>query len=257
MSAATVRTELGNGVFRVILARPDRRNALDDRLVADLSTALETAERDRDARVLVLMADGRDFCAGADLAQTLRNATTAGPLDNLADAARLGALFIAIRRSPKVVIAAVQGRALAGGAGLATACDLVLATDEAEFGYPEIKLGLVPAMVGAILRRVVGEKVAFELLARGARLSAGEALRLGLVNQVFPAAGFADEVDRYARELASHSPDALQLIKRLLYGQDCLPFEDAIGRGAEINVLARSTADARAGMEAFINRKPR
>jgi methylglutaconyl-CoA hydratase len=142
---------------------------------------------------------------------------------------------MAMRRLDKVLLATVRGRALAGGAGLATACDIVLAADDAEFGYPEVRLGLVPAMVGAMLRRTVGEKAAFELLARGERIGAVEARRLGLVTRVVPAA-------------------ALTLIKRLFYGQDGLSVEDAIGRGAEVNALTWGTADARAGITRFLGR---
>src|SRR5690606_3414025 len=130
---------------------------------------------------------------------------------------------------------------LAGGAGLANACDIVLAADDAKLGYPEVHHGLVPAMVGAILRRSMGEKLAFELLARGHPIDAAEAARLGLVTRIFPAAEMPQRVTEYATEMASKSQSALTLIKRLFYGQDGLSFEEGIGRGAEVNVLARGT----------------
>ena len=152
-------------------------------------------------------------------------------------------------------IAAVHGHALAGGAGLATACDLVLAREDAVFGYPEVHLGFVPAMVMALLRRAVGEKVAFELVVRGERIGAGEALGLGLVNRVIPAAEWDDAVTAYASEIAKLSRTAVPLIKRLLYGMDGMAFEDAIARGAEVNVLARMTPDTRAGVRRFLDRK--
>jgi enoyl-CoA hydratase/carnithine racemase len=251
-----VRIERDGAVLVATLARPERRNALDDALVDAIKEAVLAAEADPSVNLILLEADGPDFCAGADLEQTIRNATTNGPLENLADAARLGDLFIRIRRLGKVVIAAVHGRALAGGAGLSLACDLVLAADTAEFGYPEVRHGLVPAMVGGILRRSVGEKIGFELLARGGRFTAMEALRLGLANRVFPADRFRDEARAYAREIAALSASALRLTKRLFYGQDNLSFEDAIGRGAEINVLARSTEDAKKGIERFLAPRP-
>jgi len=239
-------------VGEVALARPERRNALDDQLVAQLGAALRAAEQDPEVKVILLRAEGPDFCAGADLEQTIRNVTQSGPVENLADAARLGDLFITMRRLERPIVAAVHGRALAGGAGLALACDLVVAAESGELGYPEVHHGLVPAMVGAILRRSVGEKVAFELLAQGRRLSAGEAQRLGMVNRVLPDERFLEEARRYARELAALSGSALRLIKRLLYGQDNLSFEDAIGRGAEVNAIARATPDARRGIERFL-----
>ena len=226
-------------VGTLTLNRPEKRNALDDALVAALTRALRGFERNDDVRVVLLRAAGPDFCAGADLQQTARHATELDSVGNLADAALLGTLFITMRRLKLPIVAAVQGRALAGGAGLAMGCDLVLIHETAELGYPEVHKGLVPAMVGAILRRNVGEKVAFELLARGGRIGAAEALRLGLVNRVLPAATFDADVEQYVSELAAAPRDTLMLIKRLFYGVDNIAFEDAIGRGAEINILAR------------------
>jgi len=255
MSTTSIRTRTADGVHRITLARSDRRNALDDQLVGELHTELRRAEPDPAVRVIVIDADPPDFCAGADLAQTLSQATTATPLENLANAKRLGDLFVAMRRLDKVIVAAVRGRALAGGAGLATACDIVIAADDAELGYPEVHLGLVPAMVGAMLRRAAGEKAAFELLASGDRISAGEAHRLGLVTRVVPAAELDARVAAYAAELVRRSTSALTLIKRLFYGQDGLSFEEAIARGAEVNVLARSTPEAREGVARFLERR--
>ena len=255
MAASSIASRLEGGVLRITLSRPERRNALDDRIVGDLHAELLRANADDAVRVIVLEGAGPDFCAGADLEQTLAQTTSLGPLENLASARRLGDLLIAIRRLDKVVIAAVTGRALAGGAGLATACDIVLASADAELGYPEVHHGLVPAMVGAILRRAVGEKAAFELLARGHRIGAEEALRMGLVTRVVPAAELGAFVTGYAADLASRPVGALALIKRLYYGQDGLAFEEAIGRGAEVNVLARSTPEARAGIARFLDRR--
>jgi methylglutaconyl-CoA hydratase len=136
----------------------------------------------------------------------------------------------------------LSGSNARGGAGVAAACDLVIAGESAQLGYPEVELGLVPAMVGALLRRTVGEKVAFELLATGLRVGAAEAKRLGLVNHILPDAGLAAGSLAIARDLARCPHSALHLTKRLLYGLDGLGFEEAIGRGAEINVLARRSA---------------
>ena len=176
-------------------------------------------------------------------------------LQNLHDAHALGELFVRMRRATKPIVAAVRGSALAGGAGLAGACDIVLASDDAVFGYPEVHLGFVPAMVMALLRRAVGEKVAFELVACGDRIPAAEAHRIGLVNRIFPANRFDQEARAFAVELAQRSVSALHLTKRLLYGMDNVAFEDAIARGAEINALARSTDDCRAGVRRFLERR--
>src|SRR5690606_12989405 len=148
-----------------------------------------------DVRVLLLRGAGRDFCAGADLAALHRIAQGGGPIENLQDATSLGQLFISMRRCRCIIVGAVQGNAIAGGAGLATACDIILAADAAVFGYPEVNLGFVPAMVMALLRRTLGEKLALELVVRGERISAAEAARIGLVNRVFPAEHFDTAVE--------------------------------------------------------------
>ncbi|HEX6937854.1 MAG TPA: enoyl-CoA hydratase-related protein [Longimicrobiales bacterium] len=244
-----------DGLALVTLNRPEKRNALDDRTVAELHAAFDRADRDGDARVVLLRGAGPDFCAGADLAQLERIAAGTGPLENLDDAAALGDLLIRMRRLSRPIVAAVHGHAFAGGAGLATACDLVIASDDARFGYPEVHLGFVPAMVMALLRRACGEKIAFELVARGERIDAHEAHRLGIVNRVLPAATFEADALEYARELAARSPSALRLIKRLFYGIDGASFEESIARGAEVNVLARMTEDTRAGVRRFLERK--
>jgi methylglutaconyl-CoA hydratase len=251
---ARVTVNRDGAVATITLNRPEKRNALDTAMVDAISTALHELDRDGDVRVIVITGAGADFCAGADLAALERIAAGAGPIDNLEDAQQLGRLFIDMRRATKPIVAAVRGNAIAGGAGLATACDIVLAADGAVFGYPEVHLGFVPAMVMALLRRAVGEKIAFELVARGERIGADEAHRLGLVNRVYAADTFADDVVDYTTSLAQRSGSAVHLSKRLLYGMDGLSFEEAIARGAEVNALARTTDDCRAGVRAFLDR---
>lgn len=245
------------GVAVLTLNRPDKRNALDDRTVVELREAVECAEEDERVRVLLLRGAGPDFCAGADLAQLEKIAAGAGALENLDDATALGELLVRMRRLSKPIVAAVHGHAFAGGAGLATACDLVVAAEDAAFGYPEVHLGFVPAMVMALLRRACGEKVAFELVARGDRIDAAEAHRVGLVNRLFAAETFEADSLEYARELGRRSPSALRLSKRLFYGIDGASIEEAIARGAEINVLARMTEDTREGVRRFLERRAR
>jgi len=171
-----------------------------------------------------------------------------------AGAMRLGSVFIAMRALPKPVVAVVRGRALAGGCGLATACDLVLAHEDATFGYPEVRRGFVPAMVMAMLRRAVGEKTAFDLVATGRLLSAEEARQLGLVARVFPAASFEQDSRALLGELAGASASALGLIKRQLYEIDGRSFEEAIALGAKVNAVARSTPDFREAVGQFLNK---
>lgn len=255
MSADRVHYQAGGAIARLTLDRPDKRNALDAETVADLGRAIARAEADADVRVILLRGRGPDFCAGADLAALQRIAQGADPIANLEDAAALGDLFIRMRRCRCIIVAAVQGNAIAGGAGLATACDIILAADDAVFGYPEVNLGFVPAMVMALLRRTLGEKLALELVARGERITAAEAARIGLVNRVFPAAHFDAAVEEWLAGLAARSASALQLTKRLFYGMDALSFEEAIARGAEVNALARLTPDCQDGVRRFLERQ--
>ncbi|HUG39004.1 MAG TPA: enoyl-CoA hydratase-related protein [Longimicrobiales bacterium] len=254
MPAPTLRATTDAGVRTLTLARPEKRNALNDALISELTRQLADAATAEDVRVILLRGDGPDFCAGADLEAMERMAAEADPARNLADAGALGSLLIAMRRHPRPILAAVHGHALAGGAGLATACDIVLAREDASFGYPEVHLGFVPAMVMALLRRSVGEKIAFELVVRGDRIGAGEALGLGLVNRVLPEQEWDEGVRAYAHEIASRSASAVSLIKRLLYGMDAVSFEEAIARGAEVNVLARLSSDTREGLRRFLER---
>lgn len=247
-----IRYQTDAGLAILALNRPEKRNALDDLTIAELRQALQKAELDDEVRVILLRGEGPAFCAGADLAQLERIAAGAGPLENLRDATSLGDVLLLMRRMAKPIIAAVHGHTFAGGAGLATACDLVIARDDTTFGYPEVHLGFVPAMVMALLRRICGEKAAFEIVARGDRIHAEEAQRLGLVNRIYPAPSFEQDALEYARELTARSPSALTLIKRLFYGIDGASIEEAIARGAEVNVLARMTEDTRAGVQRFL-----
>src|SRR5215207_379916 len=163
------------GSIRILtLNRPEKRNALNAALVEALKGALRAADASEDLRAIVIRGAGKDFCSGADL-ESLRKISESSYEENLEDARSLAALFAMIRRVKVPVIAAVHGRALAGGCGLATACDLVIATRSARFGYPEVRIGFVPAMVAAILRRNLSEKRAFELATHGFEFSAAEA----------------------------------------------------------------------------------
>lgn len=243
----------GDGVAVVTLNRPEKRNALDDATIAGLKSSFERAASDSGVRVIVVRSAGEDFCAGADLS-ALRKIAEGSVLDNREDARQLMDLFLLMRRIPKPVVAAVRGRALAGGAGLATACDLVLASRSSQFGYPEVKIGFVPAMVMAILRRSVSEKLAFELIARGEPVSAERAAEIGLVNRVFDDDAFEEEVAAYVAGLAAGSASAVALSKYLLYQIDGMTFETAISAGADLNAIARLTDDCRSGIARFLKK---
>jgi methylglutaconyl-CoA hydratase len=243
-----------DGGIRVLtLNRPEKRNALNDALVAALKDALRGADADPNVRCVLIRGAGKDFCSGADLA-SIQKIATASYEENLDDAQRLGELFELIRQVRVPVIAAVHGRALAGGCGLATACDLVLASRSARFGYPEVKIGFVPAMVAAILRRNLGEKKSFELLTQGFEYSAAEGLDLGLVNAVFDDESFETEVGGYASRYSETSASAVAMTKRLIYDIDALPIADAIALGAETNARARMTDDCKKGIARFLEK---
>src|SRR5215831_1921086 len=215
----TVLYEAAGGIARLTLNRAEKRNALNDELIAALKESITRAGKDEAVSTILIAAAGADFCSGADLS-ALQKISTASVEENLADARSLMELLILIRSTRQPVIAAVKGRALAGGCGLASACDIVLAARSARFGYPEVKIGFVPAMVMAILRRNVSEKVAFEMIVRGETFTAERAAETGLVTRVLDDTGFEDAVREYMRGLTATSASAVALSKYLLYQID-------------------------------------
>jgi methylglutaconyl-CoA hydratase len=253
MSNSLLLRDRSRGILTLTLNRPDKRNALSASLIDEFAAAIAEADLDAEVRVVCVRGAGKDFCAGADLAELLTSANRALE-ENEEDAMRLGRLFLAFRALPKPVVAVVQGRALAGGAGLATACDIVLAADTASFGYPEILRGFVPAMVMTMLRRLVGERVAFDLIATGRVIGASHALELGLVSRVVQEPALQNEAEALLSALAASSPSALAFSKQLLYAQDGLPFAEGIALGARVNAAARATPDFRTAIAAFLDR---
>ena len=245
--------EVHAGVAAITMNRPEKRNAIDGRLILDLKAALAEARSNADVRIVTLTGAGRDFCSGADLSE-LERRRDAGVMANLQDASALADLFLDMRRHPKLIIAVVRGRALAGGCGLATACDLVLAAKSASFGYPEVNIGFVPAIVLAILRRAVPEKIALELITTGTPISAGRARELGIINQVYEDEQFEEMCGSYVKKYVNRPAAALTLCKGLLYHTDALPFSAAVEAGVHMNALARMTEDCRAGVDRFLQK---
>lgn len=235
----------------ITLNRPEKRNALNDALINGIKEALREADQSETVRVVVLTGAGADFCSGADLS-ALQKISESSIIENLEDARSLAELFMLIRAVRAPVVAAVRGRALAGGCGLASACDMVLAARSARFGYPETKIGFVPAMVAAILRRNVSEKRAFELLTRGAEMSAHEAERFGLVNHVFDDQTFERDVENFIVGFERTSRSAVMLTKRLFYRTDAMTFDAAIEAGVDANTIARMTEDCQNGIKRFL-----
>ena len=245
--------QVDGAVARITLNRPEKRNALNEALVAGLKNALQQANANDAVRVVVISGAGQDFCSGADLA-ALQEISEASAAENAEDARSLMELFTLMRQVTVPIIAAVRGKALAGGCGLASACDLLLASTNARFGYPEVKIGFVPAMVMAILRRNVSEKRAFELLTRGAEIGAEEAKELGLVNQILTDENFESEVTAYARGFEKLSKSAIALTKTLLYQTDGMAFGEALETGVDVNVIARMTEDCQKGIARFLKK---
>jgi methylglutaconyl-CoA hydratase len=236
-----------------MLNRPDKRNALSSALVEALHGALDSADLDAEVRVVLLTGAGKDFCAGADLEELLASADAPAEA-NEATALRLGSLFTRMRSLPKPVVAVVRGRALAGGAGLMTACDVVIASEGCRVGYPEVLRGFVPAMVMSTLRRQVGEKAALDLALTGRLLGAEEARRAGLVSRVVPEDALEREGRDLAQLLAGAPASALALTKQLFYQLDGQSVEQGIALGARVNALARRTPEFRKAIEQFLAR---
>ena len=250
---AEILIENNDSIRIITLNRPEKRNALNDELIAALKDALREADGDESVRAIVIRGAGKDFCSGADLS-ALQKIATASYEENIEDARLLAELFALIRSVRVPVIAAVQGRALAGGCGLASACDLIVASESARFGYPEVKIGFVPAMVAAILRRNLGEKKSFELLTQGFEFTAPEALTLGLINRVGPDDKLADAVMDVASVYTKVSGSAVAMTKKLLYEIDGMEFSEAVEKGVMVNAEARMTDDCRRGIAKFLEK---
>ena len=251
--SAPLHTAREGGVLTLTLNRPDKRNALSAALIDALHVALDSADLDAEVRVVMLAGAGKDFCAGADLEELLASADAPAEA-NEAAALRLGTLFTRMRSLPKPVVSAVRGRALAGGAGLMTACDVVLASEGAQVGYPEVLRGFVPAMAMTTLRRHVGEKTALDLVLTGRLLGAEEARHAGLVSRVVPDGALDQEVRDLARLLAGAPPSALALTKQLFYQLDGQSVEQGVVLGARVNALARQTPEFREAIGRFLSR---
>ncbi|MBA2705276.1 MAG: enoyl-CoA hydratase/isomerase family protein [Blastocatellia bacterium] len=241
-------------IATLTLNRPEKRNALNDAMIEQLKSSLRKANDAAAIKAIIITGAGSDFCSGADLS-ALQKISDSSVDENVEDARSLLELFTLIRAVTVPVIAAVRGRALAGGCGLASACDLVLASANARFGYPEVKIGFVPAMVTAILRRNISEKRAFELLTHRSEIDAQSAQEFGLVNQVFREEDFETEVSAYAGKFETLSRSAVSLTKTLLYQIDGLAFGDALALGLDVNVIARLTEDCQKGVARFLKKE--
>lgn len=247
--------EATRGAVRILtLNRPESRNALNGELVEALTGAVLRAAREAEIRTLVLTGSGRSFCAGADL-KSLQSLQEATPESNAEDGLRLLGLYRSLATCPKPVIAAVNGPALAGGCGLATLCDLILAEPEASFGYPEVRIGFVAAMVSVILARQIGDRAARELLIMGTPVSSERARELGLVNRVVPRERLLEEALSLAEATGAGSPDSLAYTKELLWHASGLSTSAALDLAVRVNLLARTGPDMHEGLAAFFEKR--
>jgi methylglutaconyl-CoA hydratase len=255
VSYTTILVTEEDRVRRITLNRPERRNAMTPEMQEDLIAAMHEASAS-DCCAVIFAGAGEAFCAGLDLS-ALQRMNDKSVAEHTADAERVAQLFRTLYELPKPTIAAVHGAAVAGGTGLATMCDFTFAVPEAKFGYTEVRIGFVPAVVSAFLVLQIGEKAARELLLTARLFTSEEAERLGLVNEVVPSERLASRIEELLAVLKANSPEALAATKRLLAAQNKTWLDAAIAEALAANAEARGTHDFREGVAAFLEkRKP-
>jgi methylglutaconyl-CoA hydratase len=245
-----------SGIAKITLNRPEKRHALSFQLLDELLRALDQVEKSN-AQILILTGAGKAFCAGMDL-EELKTLTGKSHAENVADSKKMAQIFRRLYEFPKPTIAAVNGAAIAGGTGLATMCDFTLAVPEAKFGYTEVRIGFVPAIVSSILVWQIGHKVARDLLLTGRIFDAAEAYRLGLANEVVGSDGLINRARELALALMENSPTSLRLTKKLINGFISVQLDAQIEQAVEENAQIRQTEDFREGVASFLEkRRPR
>jgi len=255
MSYKTLMLAQQEGICLLTLNRPDRRNAISYELIDELITALDAA-KNSSAQILILTGAGNAFCSGMDL-ENLKTITRRTPEENLGDSQTMARMFRTIYDFPKPTIAAVNGPAIAGGCGIATLCDFTIASTEAKFGYTEVRIGFLPAIVSAWLVRQIGDKAARKLLLTGSVISAEEALALGLVTEVVEHGRLPERAREIALQLLKNSPASLSETKRLLNSYASRDLDWQVSGAVETSAAIRATADFREGVSAFLEkRKP-
>ncbi len=255
MTNNLVFLEIKDRVATITINRPDKKNALSPELIASLKNAFQLANDNDEAKVIILKANGNVFSAGADLAYMQQMAQFSYE-ENIADTTSLKNLFEQIRNMPKVVIAQVEGHAIAGGCGLATICDIIFAVPEAKFGYTEVKLGFVPALVSCYLVQKVGETIAKDLLLSGKLISADEALKLNLITHVTNAANINQTVKKFATDLCVNtSANSLGLTKQLINHTTATWLDTCLDNAVKINAKTRQSQDFKSGISKFLGKQ--
>jgi methylglutaconyl-CoA hydratase len=253
MSYTTLKYEIAGEVATLTLNRPDKRNAISGQMIEELVAALGEADAGP-ARAVIITGAGKAFCAGIDL-DGLRSIAKQSPQQHLEDSRRMANMFYRIYSFPKPLISAVNGPAIAGGCGIATLADFTLAVPQAKFGYTEVKIGFIPALVSVFLRRQVGEKTARDLLLSGRIIDAAEAHRLGLVTEIVPPEKLGDRARELAASLLASSPTSILRTKRLLLKKDEDALRMEIEQAVHENADIRSTHDFREGLSAFLDKR--
>jgi methylglutaconyl-CoA hydratase len=252
---STLLLDISGKVAHITLNRPDKRNAISAQMIADLQSALDAIEKSH-ARVAILTGAGKAFCAGMDL-EMLAAIAKQSPAENQEDSRRIAKMLRRIWSFPRPLIAAVNGAAYAGGCGIATLCDFTLASSEAKFGYTEVKIGFLPAIVSVFLTRQIGEKRSRDLLLTGRIIDATEAREYGLVTEVFPAERLMDAAQELADTLIAASPSSLSRAKRLLVSAVANSVDADLERAILENARIRCTPDFKEGITSFLEkRKP-
>jgi len=240
----------------ITLNRPDKRNAISFQLVDELMSALEEVEHSP-AQVLIITGSGKAFCAGMDL-EELKSLLGKSHEENVKDSMRMAQVFRRIYEFPLPTIAAVNGAAIAGGTGIATMCDFTLAVPDAKFGYTEVRIGFVPAIVSSILVWQVGHKIARDLLMTGRLFDAAEAHRYGLVNEVVEPERLMTRARELSAQLLENSPSSVRLTKKLINGFLRASLDEQIAQAVEDNAKIRTSSDFREGVSSFLEkRKPK
>jgi methylglutaconyl-CoA hydratase len=256
MAYTTIKIAAENDIAVITLSRPEKRNALTPEMIEELIAALDGIEAGS-ARVAILTGEGRSFCAGMDL-DALRKQIGQTPEQTLESARRTATLFRRLWSFSKPLIAAVNGAAVAGGCGIATLCDFTIASDDATFGYTEVRVGFMPALVALFLERMVGEKATRDLLLTGRIVDANEAHSLGLVNRVVPQSLLLETARELATSLIALSPGSLAATKRLLIRGSEAEVDRRIWLAIAASAAIRETDDYHEGLSAFLEkRKPK
>ncbi len=254
MSFQTIETTIENRILNITLCRPEKRNALNHLMVQELTSSLTENSKNEEIVGLVLKAKGKAFCAGADL-EYLKDLQSKNFEDNLKDSQALKDLFLKLYYFPVPTVALVQGAAIAGGCGLMSVCDMVYAAEEAVFGYPEVKIGFVAALVSVFLLNLVGERQTRELLFTGKTISASEARLIGLISETTTTNDLDNRAGHFFKQIEDCSPEAMRFTKRMISMKLHPHLEEMLEEACHFNAESRQTGDFREGISAFLEKR--